>query len=313
MRFAFSRRLGALFAVPAAVAGCAIQPLPENYAPLNTVEIVEHIRCEMYDAMRQQIVLIFDLTGTDAAKAVAREIKDHPERPLQDFQDKVKLLKPDYQRRISAFKATAIGYGFRFNITEQDVAKGEVNFGLPWNPLSNFTLKAATGIDKKRTNTRRFIKVDSFEELLLSKDCLNTALNAQNFVYPITGTIGLANTVDTFFKLATRGARTESDQKEIKNFSEQVTFTTELSGTLNPKVKLSPLTDHFKVADVSGELTAKRTDIHEVTITFDVGKGIDPRGLAATAAVRRNNVVDELNTLRLIDAVERIGTVPVPQ
>ncbi len=288
--------------------GCAIHPLPQDYAPLNTVEIVEHIRCEMYDALRSQIILIFELTDTDAARAVAADIKNNPQRPLQDFKSKLTLLKPDYQSRVTAFKATTIGYGFRFNITEQNTAKSEMNFGLPWNPLSNFTLKAAGGLDKKRSNTRRFIKVDSFEELLLSNDCLQTPLREANIIYPITGTVGLKTTVDDFFKLVTRGARTESDPKDVKNFSEQLTFTTELSGSINPKVKLSPITDHFKVADVSGELSAKRTDIHELTVTFDIGKNAGMKGLAAASPQRTDAVVQELNTLRFLDAVERGGS-----
>lgn len=295
-------------ALPCIVGGCAIHPLPEDAAPLNTVEIVDHVRCEMYDALRHQFYLMFFYSESAAARAVARDIKARTDRPLQDFKDKISLLKPVYGQRLKAFAGTTIGYGFRFNITESNIAKSELNFGLPWNPLSNLTLKAGAGIDKKRANTRRFFKVESFEELSLSTDCLQRTLDRENFVYPITGTIGLEKVVDDFVKLTTRGAKTaSSDAKDVKNFSEQLTFTTQMSGSLNPKVKLSPLTDHFKLADASVELMATRIDVHELTLTFEVDKGFELKALAEAAPQRRASVIQELNTLRLLDAVERGG------
>jgi len=294
-----------------AVSGCAVHPLPEDVAPLDTVEIVDHIRCEMYGALRHQIVLIFDLSDSPAAHEIARQIEAEPMRPLSEFQPQIKLLKPVYQKRISAFAGTTIGYGFRFNITEQDTAKTNLNFGLPWNPLSNLSLSAAAGIDKKRANTRRFFKVDTFQDLLLSTECLSKPLNEANLVYPITGKIGLENVVSDFVKLTTRGAKTQSDPKDVKNFSEQLTFTTQISGSLNPKVKLSPQTDHFKLADASAELSASRTDVHELTLTFDVGNTFNLSGTTGLAG-RKEAVVNELNTLRFLDAVERGGGAVVP-
>lgn len=293
------------------ICGCAVHPLPEDVAPLNTVEIVEHIRCEMYEALRHQIVLIFDLSDSPAAHDIARQIEAAPERPLSEFQDQIKLLKPVYQKRITAFAGTTIGYGFRFNITEQDVAKSTLNFGLPWNPLSNFTLNATAGLDKKRANTRRFFKVDTFQDLLLSKECLSKPLNDANLIYPITGKIGLDNVVSDFVKLTTRGAKTFADPKDVKNFSEQLTFTTQISGSLNPKVKVSPHTDRFKLADAGVELSATRTDVHELTLTFDVGNNFNLSGTTGLAG-RKEAVVNELNQLRFLDAVERGGGAVVP-
>lgn len=301
---------GVIF-VSGAISGCAVHPLPEDVAPLNTVEIVEHIRCEMYEALRHQIVLIFDLSDSAEAHEIARQIEAQPERPMSEFQSQIRLLKPVYQKRIAAFKGTTIGYGFRFNITEQDVAKSSLNFGLPWNPLSNFTLNATAGLDKKRANTRRFFKVDTFEDLLLSNECLSKPLNDANLIYPITGKIGLDNVVYDFVKLTTRGAKTYADPKDVKNFSEQLTFTTQISGSLNPKVKVSPHTDHLKLADASVELSATRTDIHELTLTFDVGTNFNLTGTTGPLA-RKEAVVQELNTLRFLDAVERGGGAVVP-
>ena len=199
----------ALFALSCfAVSGCAIHPLPEDVARLDTIEIVDHIRCEMYDALRHQVVIGFQLSDSGAAHQVAREIESHPDRSLRDFLGKVELLKSDYKNRFGAFRGTTIGYGFRFNITEQDVATADLSFGLPWNPLANFGLKTGAGIDKRRANTRRFFKVETFEELLLSNDCLGKTLNEANIVYPITGKIGLRKVVEDFIKLTTRGAKT---------------------------------------------------------------------------------------------------------
>ena len=309
------RRSGAaiLFSLAGLLSGCAIHPLPEDVARLDTIEIVEHIRCEMYDALRHQVVIGFQLSDSEAAHQVAREIEDHPDRSLKDFLGKVELLKSEYKNRFGAFRGTTIGYGFRFNITEQDVATADLNFGLPWNPLANFGLRTAAGIDKRRANTRRFFKVETFEELLLSNDCLGKTLNEANIVYPITGKIGLRKTVEDFIKLTTRGAKTLSDSRDVKNFSEQLTFLTELSGSVTPSVKLAPVTDQFKLANASGELSARRTDIHELTLTFDVSKDFDVAKVIAGQPARRDAVIKELNTLRFLDAVERGGGAVIPQ
>lgn len=298
----------ALFALSSiALSGCAIHPLPEDVARLDTIEIVEHIRCEMYDALRHQVVIGFQLSDSEAARQVAHEIESHPDRSLKEFLGKVELLKSDYKNRFGAFRGTTIGYGFRFNITEQDVATADLNFGLPWNPLANFGLRAGAGIDKRRANTRRFFKVETFEELLLSNDCLGKTLNEANIVYPITGKIGLRKVVEDFIKLTTRGAKTSADSRDVKNFSEQLTFVTEISGSVSPSVKLAPVTDQFKLANASGVLSARRTDVHELTLTFDVSKDFDLAKVIAGQPARRDAVIKELNQLRFLDAVERGG------
>jgi hypothetical protein len=306
-------RRGSLAAAAfASLAGCAIHPLPENVARLDTVEIVDHIRCEMYQALRRQIVIGFARSDNTEAQAVAREIEDNPQRPLEDFQGRIGVLKTVYRNRVKAFKATTIGYGFRFNITEQNLARSNLNFNLPWNPLSNFGLNASASLDKSRTNTRRFYKVESFEELLFSKDCLAKELRGPDFVYPITGEIGLAKTVEDFIKLTTRGARTDGDAKDVKNFSEQLTFSTEISGTVAPRVRLSPVGDAFRLADANGELTAKRRDVHELTVTFALGRDFSTDLVADGAPSRRQSVIQELNNLRILDAVERSGGIVIP-
>ena len=253
----FGRHRGIVLARPfsccARLSGCAIHPLPEDVARLDTIEIVDHIRCEMYDALRHQVVIGFQLSDSEAAHQVAREIEEHPDRSLKEFLDKVELLKSQYKNRFGAFKGTTIGYGFRFNITEQDVASANLNFGLPWNPLANFALNTSAGIDKRRANTRRFFKVETFEELLLSNDCLGKPLNEANIIYPITGKIGLRKVVEDFIKLTTRGAKTFADPRDVKNFSEQLTFFTELTGSVTPSVRVAPVTDQFKLANANGE------------------------------------------------------------
>ncbi len=315
----FGRRSGrrsgaAVFLLSAlALSGCAIHPLPEDVARLDTIEIVDHIRCEMYDALRHQVVIGFQLSDSEAAHQVAREIEEHPDRSLKEFLDKVELLKSQYKNRFGAFKGTTIGYGFRFNITEQDVASANLNFGLPWNPLANFALNTSAGIDKRRANTRRFFKVETFEELLLSNDCLGKPLNEANIIYPITGKIGLRKVVEDFIKLTTRGAKTFADPRDVKNFSEQLTFFTELTGSVTPSVRVAPVTDQFKLANANGELSARRTDIHELTLTFDVSKDFDLAKVTAGQPARRDAVLKELNTLRFLDAVERGGGSVIPQ
>ena len=73
--------------------------------------------------------------------------------------------------------------------------------------------------------------------------------------------IGMTKAVHSFVELTEfGGAKGE--------FTDTLTFTTTLSGSLKPTLTLAPVPAHFRVVSASGELSAGRIDKHSVTISF---------------------------------------------
>ncbi len=67
----------------------------------------------------------------------------------------------------------------------------------------------------------------------------------------------------------------------------------------------------FRLTDASALAMVRRTDLHELTVTFSVPKDVDLAGRAARPA-QKQAVVDELNKLQFLNAVERNGAVVLP-
>jgi hypothetical protein len=107
---------------------------------------------------------------------------------------------------------------------------------------------------------RRFETVETFADLA-KLNCHDFATRDKNHVYPITGSIGMAKAVHTFVELTEfGGAKGE--------FTDTLTFTTSLSGSLKPTLTMAAVPAHFRVINASGELSAARVDKHAVTISF---------------------------------------------
>ena len=83
----------------------------------------------------------------------------------------------------------------------------------------------------------------------------------ENWTYPITGRIGLDEVVRTYFVLDRGGT-------ELRSFSDQLSFTTTIGGSIKPSVELNPLAGQLRLTEASGSLVANRTDVHKVRIVI---------------------------------------------
>jgi len=94
--------------------------------------------------------------------------------------------------------------------------------------------------------------------------------SSKQWIYPITGNIGLNEVVDTFIELINLKAGTT-------NMSEELEFTTKLLGGIKPEVALSKLVPN-QLRLISAELDAQadRTDVHKVTVTLIFRAGPPP-------------------------------------
>ena len=253
------------------LSGCANHPLPEDISRKATVDIVEKIRCEALGAVILQIVHRLKASRGNSAEKLASEFLDRLGRgdifaTDEDILRVRHALKEANARkeiaRVAKFEHWVIGYNFKFAITEVNNKGGKAGFKLPLT-RGTFTLNFEAGLDRTRAATREFKMVDSFQDFRNfdpQEKC--RSYDAQkNWIYPITGSIGLAEIMDTYFVLYDRHG-------EVEAFTDKLEFTTKITGSVKPAIVLSPVTDNFHLASANLDSVNNRTDLHQVTITL---------------------------------------------
>lgn len=211
----------------------------------------------------------------------------------------------------ATLKQTYIGYDFQFLITENNNATASSLFTYPF-ATGTFTAGLNAGSQRARASDRNFRIVESFHTLLGDRDkCGKGPPRGPNRKYPIAGSIGLKEVINTYVKLnelthlvtaggggGREGREGGGDQQPgegrgksgrsgfiaftdpgpedlpetVTIFSDKLTFTTKLVGGLKPSVKLSPVKGRFRLAEAAADLSADRTDVHKVTVAMAVEK-----------------------------------------
>jgi hypothetical protein len=190
---------------------------------------------------------------------------------LQTRQGRAAVLPtppPQLKPILDEYGEVAVAYDFTFDITEHDNLDAGLAFKLPFTAPRVFDLGAAGSLHKTRTGKRTFSSQETFYDLILRDHwCGNFEPRNRNIVYPITGSIGLRNVVKTFMALSEQGGGKDS-------FVDLLTFTTTISGSVNPSLKLNPVSESFRLVSASASLSADRTDLHQVKISlaFPVSK-----------------------------------------
>ena len=151
-----------------------------------------------------------------------------------------------------ALQYAAIGYTFRFTITDGDNSSGSVLFSYPFlSPVGNFTLGVSAGEDKKRKGDRSFDLVEDFAQLL-ADGSLTCSPESKNWKYPITGEIGLREVIETYVRLSGLkiftppsssgggggsgggGSGGSSKARDVYEFTDDLTFTTTYNASISP-------------------------------------------------------------------------------
>ena len=237
------------------VAACAIHPLPEDVTGIPTNEIVQKIRCE-------------------ARSAVRDNLNNARRQNLSDV---------------------AIAYNFSFDMTEINNLDPVANLSKTMH-RGMFTANASGNFDRTRENIRTFTITDSFVELLTKvkdEDCRGLA-EGKNYLYPITGDIGIYEMIDTFIKLthenlaAPSGGSGPGPSGDAPTLGDKITFTTKFQGSITPKVTLTPVGNALQIADASLGITSTRTDAHQVIVSLAKCPSVPskPRGAAVTESYR---------------------------
>jgi hypothetical protein len=323
-------RVCAIVSFAMAVAGCAIHPLPEDYAGLDTTGIVRKIRCEARDGIRDKLAQwLYYRRDFPNALALAEGLQSR-KLSLNEFTKASTTLDPRTLFYINLFAQTAISYNFKLDMTETNTLGATIDLLKPFKNATGTAVLGA-GFDRTRQNIRSFTITDNYHKLVdvMRDDYCTGQIHARNYVYPITGNIGINEMIDTFVDLSlfgglgpkpssadagggTKMASLVTAEVALKSapkksaapapvvvaMGDSITFTTKLSGSAAPKVVFTPIGRGLSVADASLTAAASRTDVHQVIV-----------GMAVPAPPVLPSV-RSLTSTTLIQLAHPVGTTP---
>jgi hypothetical protein len=302
----------------AALGGCAIHPVQRDVTNLPLKIVVDRIRCEARLAVLDKAIGLLrqskDPTGRSAV--IADRLESQRGGPI--VFNPVELPTTQQRMFYNRYINTVIAYDFLFNITEDNKVAGAVD---PIRLITNGT--AGIGIngssDFNRNNLRKFDLSDSFGNLLSNKklDCGTKDYVPDNYVYPIAGSVGLREIIDTFIDLNEDQPLSQLASSGPTVFADTLQFTTTLSGAVGPHVQIDPVGNRFGLASpTSLVFSASRTDIHTLTVGLAMGPpgnapvsvvvGSRPRlfsrdGVPAIARATPSSATNEQNAFRAIE------------
>jgi hypothetical protein len=267
--------------------GCAIHPLPEDFAHVRTYDIVRQIRCETRQAV---INVLFNYLTTednmrhDNLDRNSHEIGKLAKKDYDDNRDSITKFNPD---KLTGFAHTVVGllyntgvaYNYDLLGLETNNIDPTFNFLRPLPITSKVSLGVTGNFDRQRQNERSFTITDNFGDLLVNvhEDYCAGHIAAENYVYPIAGRVGVDRVVIDFM-LLTLFANLSGSGKDVTKVTgpptmvDQLQFQTTIGGAATPKITFIPLGRGFEFADASLGLAASRKDTHQLTVGLYLDK-----------------------------------------
>jgi hypothetical protein len=180
---------------------------------------------------------------------------------VQKVRCEAKAAVEEYGR---GFANASIVYNFTFNINEHNDASAGLTLFDPFRS-GTVNLTGSAGSNRTRDGFRNFELLDSFDDLRKLK-C--TRDREVNWVYPITGDVGMYEAVATFIRLQRAD---DPGGTRIFTFADTLTYTTTFTGGVNATLTLSPVKDQFRVTAANAGLSGSRMDTHKVVVTMAAG------------------------------------------
>lgn len=191
---------------------------------------------------------------------------DVSRKTTYDIVDKIRCeAKAAVEQYGQGFNDASIVYQFTFDINEQNDANA--GFTL-FNPFANgtFNLAATGAANRERDGVRNFELIDSFNDLRK----MNCSRDREvNWIYPLTGDIGMFDSVATFIRLQKAD---NPGSTRVFTFADTLTYTTTFTGGVTGTLTLSPVPQQFRFTAANAGLTASRTDVHKVVVTMAAGQ-----------------------------------------
>jgi hypothetical protein len=179
---------------------------------------------------------------------------------VQEIRCEAKAAVEQYGRGL---KGAAIVYQFTFDIDEHNDANAGASFLYP-GTSGMFNLSSTGAFNRERMGNRNFTITDSFDDLR-KMNC--TRDREVNWVYPLTGDVGMYDSVAAFIRLQQSEGPTR-----VFTFADTLTYTTTFTGGTTATLTLSPLTNEFRLAAANAGLSGSRMDTHKVVVTMTADK-----------------------------------------
>src|SRR5215468_5034307 len=177
--------------------------------------------------------------------------EDVSRKATYDIVDKIRCeAKAAVEDHGRGFNSASIVYNFTFDITENNDASA--GFTLT-DPLKSgtFNLTAGADLNRTRAGNRNFELIDSFDDLRK----MNCSRDREvNWVYPLTGDVGMYEAVATFIRLQKADDPRTNDPvpgARIFTFADTLTYTTTLTGGVNASLTLTPVKNQFRVTSAN--------------------------------------------------------------
>jgi hypothetical protein len=271
------------------VAGCAIRPLPEDVSGVPTPVIVKQVRCETRQAV---IDLALGWLTAEANLANGRVSPRSREvgleflhgRPIQQFEPK--FFQGHARDVLQLFFDTGVAYTFDLEMTEQNNLNTEINLLKPFTG-ANLTFGIKARADRSRKNERIFTLTDSFSGLLRLPDhyCSGASIGRDythlvppNYMYPITGRIGVKGFIMDFVNMTIfdKLGGPKDKPEGPPTLVDALEFQTIISGSLTPKIEFTQTRSSLHVTDATLSGEATRTDLHKITMGLAITKSGEP-------------------------------------
>lgn len=269
------------------LAACSTHPLVNERTGLSAADIVRKIRCEAKEAFTPFAEKASYRTKRDAYKTAKEDFKTlqglaeenltkilnqllKGEIDRQEYYNKKwhqllaltaeenKLLK--VENDYFEFAKQAVAYQFTFTASETNFKDG--NVGLTW-PLhfGTATIGAFANENRTRSADRVVAAADKVEDLMEIKDCDKVIYEA-SLRYPITGKIGLEETVDQYFRIK---KMTSLDIAKAA-YQDTLKYTVDLISGADASISLSP--SRARTIKAGFGFDATRKDVQELIIKF---------------------------------------------
>jgi hypothetical protein len=274
---------------------CAIHPVPENVTGVKTSQIVHRNRCEAREALRR----------------------------IEDW-----LNEHNKQAAAVALQKIGIVLSYALDMQESDGLSASTNFEQLLTKGS-FTFNPSAGDSLKRENRRAFTVADNYQTLMQMKCAAEPA--GSNYQYPLVGTIGIDETIQTFLTMALHedlngildatNPTTDSSKTTAASptMVETLTFTTTINAGVTPSITLMPVGKATQLTSASLGFTWMRQDVHEVIVGLGMptvpapegdAKKLVPKLVPYSTIASAHGTAARARTPLLIDAAVPVGTSP---
>lgn len=247
--------------------GCSIHPLIDDIAPLNTVAVVTKLRCEIRTAIKKEAsnLISYDpISKNDPERA--KWLIEVVERQDRNWLKIVRAnLSPESRILIDRYDGALIFMDFTFMNTEDNNNDTNINL-LSTLMRGTDALNIKASNNRSRSSTRNFRTQDSFAGILTAPLTCEGRSRSSDYLYPVTGEIGLYEVINTFLLLNEGRSLIGGVVPKDRLFADTLVFSTTISGTLGPKITLSPVGKAIGLADAAFTSTNSRTDMHTVIV-----------------------------------------------